>query len=319
MNKFEKQINYIKLPPTVFPSLYNNIFSPDNQFNKNREEIFFLNQAVGKIFTLRQYAIARFVNEIRQIDNIFNLNPQSLIKKLFPFDSDENFHQRIYLYYIIGIYKEASNEMHAYFEYNFQSLSSEIKKLNNDSNTFHYCNELYHIISEDDFIASNAIEISNRVKEEASLFSKSLITGKLKIVNFFINEIKFDQNLWPYDLLGIRIIYKNIPSNKKRELTNYLSKKLSNLFNNVQIRQVLSPNFMFRSAIVGYIIKDNFNYPFQIQIRDANADRYETLSYGNYKMNKIWKPYIDNWYVHLDNPNLEKELPFIVLNELRTS
>lgn len=285
-----------RLPATVLPFLVHLTYSSDNQFTSNEDIVFLANCAATEIMKCRQDALTAltcFVNESREKDERIIAQ---WIDKTYGSGKDIDYHKKVFLFYMFGYYDKGSKEMEDFFRRCFPKYASDLKQFTMNMKSEDISAGLKQIIENCNNLACDIQAIQARVKNPASLLSKSIFTGKIQLSNYLKqNELSLNENTLPYDYIGIRIVFKGDNHNRIRSHVDHLRTVLCNHYENVEIRKVLSPDFIFRSAIVGFYNCKAVKLPFQIQIRDISADNYEYLSYGNYKMNKIWAPFLADW------------------------
>ncbi len=219
-----------------------------------------------------------------------------------------DFHGRIYALYMLGAYQEASELVEHFFRLRNLSTAERLDAFKTQLNVVDVRTEIERMLHKCFLTSTYQTEVKTRVKSAASLWAKLIMAGVIDPLEFEESVPKsFTLDLMPYDLIGGEI---TVTTSGRQTFESFIQ-ILNNYFlaEGIQLRdqEVYSPGWMGRKSLEGKFLHEGRLIPFQLHVWDHIARNYEFMSYGNYKMNKLFYPPISDWktYLEIDLPKLQ--------------
>jgi hypothetical protein len=242
----------------------------------------------------------------------------SLIERLRIGKCNLDHHGSVFGLYILGAYKDASELVEETFQSRNGLLGNEISQITSRPH-ISAAKWVLHESLEDYFAkVDTEATVSTRIKRPGSLFAKLVSIGELDLGQ--ISEIRandLSESLMPYDLVGGEITVNTSNLELFDKFTTSLAQQFASRDMPLTDQNVYSPDWMGRKSFEGKIIMDGQGVPFQLHVWDQKARRYESLSYGNYKMNKLFYPLIQDWERYLDRDLGTLEYAALAVSSLR--
>ncbi len=297
-------MDFQNAPATAFPRLLKLAVGQTLVHSVSFESYLLLCEFVQQVLFTRQRAI-------KLITSIAPSNQDGiarLIERLRIGDCNLDHHGAVFGLYILGAYREASELVEETFQTRNGSLRDEINEITSRP----HISAAKDLLDEtlEDYFAKGETKgtVSTRIKRPGSLFAKLISTGALDLGRIIeIDRHDLSENLMPYDLVGAEITVNTSSMELFGEFTEALVAQFASRDMPLTNQNVYSSDWMGRKSFEGKISIDGNGVPFQLHVWDQKARRYEWLSYGNYKMNKLFYPLIMNWERYLDSDlgNLE--------------
>ncbi len=290
-------MDFQDLPATAFPRLQQLTVRETQLHNISFERYLHLSEFVQNVWLARFCALQILTSCLSDEANI-----KGLINRLRDGACGNlDHHGSVFALYILGAYQEASELVEEHFQERDGGLATAIKQITSGVHVKGALRELNARLEHFLHQADAHTTLSTRIKKPGSLFAKLISTG-----TFGLDEINtmnihyFQEGELPYDVVGAEI---TVDADKLDKFHGFC-KSLCDYFTSggVQLtnQMVYSPDWMGRQFFEGSMKIDDRVVPFQLHVWNHKARRYEWLSYGNYKMNKLFYPLINNWQSYLD-------------------
>jgi hypothetical protein len=291
-------MDFVDIPPTTFPKLLQYAFSQTLAHLGPFEDYLRLCEFIQQVGVARSQAVS--------LIGASKANPDALEPFIHSLRSTAStslgLHRSIFALYMVGAYNDASKLVEESFQNRnsiwYRAILDALNRLDLTiaKQQLHAMLKAYASTSTD-----TPINIATRVKKPGSLFAKLISTGELDLAEVNKADVRLEEIPLPYDLVGGQIIIESRGIEGFKKTTKELVEHFASNLIILRDQMVYSPEWMGRKSFVGkFRIKEN-DVPFQLHVWDQIAQRYEWLSYGNYKMNKLFCPVISNWKDHLTN------------------
>src|ERR1051326_3228962 len=290
-------MDFQDVPPTAFPRLLQLAVSQTFLHSIPFESYLLLCDSVQHVL-LTRYAAIRVLTSVETSnqDAVFKLLEVLRAGDCESFDHNGS----VFGLYVLGAYKDASQLVEKIFQDRNPSIWNEINKITTQS-LISLAKQILHETLED-YLAETSAEatLSARIKSPGSIFAKLISTGELDLGQITrLDPRDLSSRPMPYDLIGAEIAVKNSNAEMFGEFSTSLKKYFALRDMPLTDQNVYGPNWMGRKSLAGIMRLDGEAVPFQLHGWDHSARRYEWLSYGNYKMNKLFYPLIPNWQSYL--------------------
>lgn len=289
-------MSFHAIPATAFPFLLQLAVAQISLREHPLDSYLEVARSVQHVSRMRSRAI-NFLSNLKSISNVFDpiTDLQNALneKKL-------DYHGTIYGLYLIGAYNEASQLVEEQFKTANPSLNAHLEQIKAQLSVEEAERQLKTLLNTCLVNEGNCLGSSTRIKRSGSLFAKLIVLNQFDL-EFLNNPNPTDitKDHMPYDLIGGSILLDRIDNAAflafaERVVRYFSSHEIRLIDQNVYCSQNIQ-----RKSLVGKIKLENHSVPFQLHIWDKNAERYEFLSYGNYKMNKIFYPFLPDWESYL--------------------
>lgn len=304
------------LPATAFPKLQQLVVRQTQVHNLPFEGYLLLCEFVQNVWRARLHALTVLSSSLSDEADI-----RALIRRLRSGTSESlNHHGSVFALYLLGAYQEAAELVEEYFERRNSTIASAIKQITGGAYARGALQELNERL--EDFLRNADVHatLSTRIKKPGSLFAKLISTGKFDLdLISAMNVHPLREDELSYDLVGAEITIDVDQLDKFHGFCRRLSEYF--ISRNVQLTNqlVYSPDWMGRQFFEGKMKTDDRVVPFQLHVWNLKARRYEWLSYGNYKMNKLFYPLIKSWQSYLDRDLEMLEYSRLVISTVRAT
>ena len=220
-----------------------------------------------------------------------------------------DYHGRIYGLYMLGAHSEASDLLERFFLLRNVSTVEKLDALKMQLKVIEARIEIEKMLLACSVRSAYQTQVRTRVKSSASLWAKLIMIGVIDPFEVVESSIprSITLDVMPYDLIGGEITVTTTPHSTFEDFLQFLNGHFSSEGIQLKDQNVYSPDWMRRKSLEGKFLYGGRLIPFQLHVWDQVARRYEFMSYGNYKMNKLFYPPILDWknYLHIDLPKTQ--------------
>lgn len=301
------------IPATAFPILQQIAVNQTSLREFSFETYLKLTELIQHVFRMRSFALSLLINTKSKTNSLVLTDYLNVLQNAERLDH----HGVVYYLYLLGAYKEASQFVETHFKRNNEPLEKRIQEIKTELSVNQGETMLKDILKSC-LIRERLDPItSTRIKSPGSLFAKIISINKLNFETLVtMSPEELSENNLPYDLIGGSILVNNLTNQEFNyfidRIVAYFEKKGLPLVD----QNVYSPSWMKRKSLIGSIELNKKSIPFQLHIWDKIAERYEYLSYGNYKMNKIFCPVLIDWQSYIKKELSEIEYSKILISNL---
>lgn len=284
-----------ELPATTFPILQEAIIEQTSLRDWSFERYLDSAEFVGNIMQKRMRAVRLLIET--QLPNSFREQTDYL--ENMP-DTVLDYHGKVFCFYLLGMYQQASLLIENHFRKENPIFHSQIQKIKDilavDSAETYLNDSLHRLAMKEDL----DLILSTRIKGSGSLFAKLFTIKKLSVEK--LPELKptdIYRDLMPYDLVGGSIFTNKMTQSSFTEFIQRVFGHFAKDGITLVDQNAYFSNWMNRKSLVGKMKIESDAVPFQLHIWDMPAKRYEFMSYGNYKLHKVFYPLLLNWRDYL--------------------
>ncbi len=299
------------LPATVFPTLLYEVLGQSLRKTLSSNDYMRIAEVLEETMRVRRQVVLMLANLETEAE------PISTFKTLY---KDVQFPDHGYIFglYLLGDYLSAAEQMEKEFEktnFNiFESIRHRKIILGTNEAQQSLRELIFNWLSNTEYAS---LMFKTREKNPASVFAK-MVNRNMINLSQLINQQpeQLDFEFLPYDLVGGRIIVSTTNEIEFSSLVANLRAYFEKADAPLTDQRVFCTPELRRASMTGKLRTNEQLVPFQLHIWDVRAERFESMSYGNYKMNKIAYPIIARWRDHLEAPLSSLEYSNLVVSSL---